>query len=58
MTEREYAKSIGVPRTTLEHRKKLVLQKLKNFFEKFDFFFVQIEKKSAIKDERTKQLLS
>ena len=32
MTEREYAKSIGVPRTTLEHRKKLVLQKLKNFF--------------------------
>lgn len=32
MTEREYAKSIGVPRTTLEHRKKLVLQKLKKFF--------------------------
>ena len=32
MTEREYAKSIGVPRTTLEHRKKLVLQKLIKFF--------------------------
>ncbi|CDC76889.1 putative uncharacterized protein [Candidatus Colimorpha enterica] len=33
MTEREYAKSIGVPRTTLEHRKKLVLQKLKKVFQ-------------------------
>lgn len=32
MTERKYAKAIGVPRTTLEHRKKLVLQKLKKYF--------------------------
>ena len=32
MTEREYANFIGVPRTTLEHRKKLVLRKLKSFF--------------------------
>ena len=32
MTERDYAKAIGVPRTTLEYRKMLVLQKLKKFF--------------------------
>jgi len=32
MTEREYAKIIGVPRTTIEYRKKSVLQKLKKFF--------------------------